>query len=102
MSSLKPIKLNDGRSIPAIGFGTWRIGSGETVVTQVDQALSVGFDHIDTAQSYANQSEAGEAISLSGISRSDVWVTTKFSGYEFGLGIYEACEDSLRKVSVEF
>lgn len=101
MSSFKPIKLNDGRTIPAIGFGTWGIGSGETVITQVDQALELGFDHVDTAQAYRNEPETGEAINLSGIARSDIWITTKFSGRD-GLSIYESAEDSVRKVRLAF
>lgn len=43
------IKLNDGRKIPQIGFGTWKIPQ-EVTASQVDQAVEVGFDHIDTAQ----------------------------------------------------
>lgn len=39
-------KLNDGRELPEIGFGTWKVGSGQTVVDQVEQAIEVGFDHI--------------------------------------------------------
>jgi hypothetical protein len=43
------IVLNDGRKIPAIGFGSWKIPK-EVCEGQVDQAIEVGFDHIDTAQ----------------------------------------------------
>jgi predicted aldo/keto reductase-like oxidoreductase len=43
------IKLNDGRKIPQIGFGTWKIPQ-EVTAAQVNQAVEVGFDHIDTAQ----------------------------------------------------
>ena len=46
----KVIKLNDGREIPQIGFGTWKIPK-EVCSSQVDQAIDLGFDHIDTAQS---------------------------------------------------
>lgn len=45
----KPIKLNDGREIPEIGFGTWKIPQDVTS-EQVQQGIEVGFDHIDTAQ----------------------------------------------------
>ncbi len=43
------ILLNDGRKIPQIGFGTWKIPK-EVCVGQVDQAIDIGFDHIDSAQ----------------------------------------------------
>lgn len=101
MSTFEPIKLNDGRVIPGIGYGTWKIGSGETVVNQVDQALSVGFDHIDTAQVYGNEGETGDALALSGISRSELWVTSKYSGTDPSLDIYESCKASLAKVSFQ-
>jgi diketogulonate reductase-like aldo/keto reductase len=45
----KTIKLNDGREIPEIGFGTWKIPQDVTS-EQVQQGIEVGFDHIDTAQ----------------------------------------------------
>jgi hypothetical protein len=44
-----PVKLNDGRHIPAIGFGTWKIPQ-DVASDQTQQAIEVGFDHIDTAQ----------------------------------------------------
>lgn len=52
------IKLNDGRKIPEIGFGSWKIPK-DVCVGQVDQAIDVGFDHIDTAQ--------GERVCLAGV-----------------------------------
>jgi len=54
------ITLNDGRKIPQIGFGTWKIPQ-EVTAAQVDQAVEVGFDHIDTAQ--------GELIGNDGLDR---------------------------------
>jgi len=98
--SFKRIKLNDGRSIPGIGFGTWKIGSGETVVRQVDQAINIGFDHFDTAQAYGNEEETGDALYLSDLSRDDLWVTTKYSGSDPSLSIYESCKASLEKARI--
>jgi len=66
--------------MPSIAFGTWKIGNGQGPVDQVEQALSLGFDHIDTAQSYQNEKEAGQAFKESGLSRKDVFITTKYSG----------------------
>jgi len=101
MSSFKDIKLNDGRSIPAIGFGTWKIPR-ETAPDSVDLALSVGFDHIDTAQAYRNEEETGLALKESGIAREDVWITTKYSGLDPALGIRATCEQSLKKLGVSY
>lgn len=100
MSSFKRIKLNDGRSIPGIGFGTWRTGTGEAVVRQVDQAINIGFDHVDTAQAYGNERETGDALYLSGVPRNDLWVTTKYSGRDPSLNIYESCKASLEKARI--
>lgn len=49
-SDLLPSQLNDGRHIPEIGFGSWKLGNGQQVSDQVEQALDVGFEHVDTAQ----------------------------------------------------
>ncbi|KAI0261214.1 Aldo/keto reductase [Gloeopeniophorella convolvens] len=95
------IKLNDGHTIPSIAFGTWRTGSGQDPIDQVDRALSVGFSHIDTAQAYGNEEEAGIALRESGLARKDVFITTKYSGRD-GLGIEGSIRSSLRKLGVEY
>ncbi|THH01729.1 hypothetical protein EW145_g6862 [Phellinidium pouzarii] len=69
------LTLNDGATMPSIAFGTWTLGNGQSVIDQVDQALNVGFEHIDTAQSYRNEVEAGQAFKESGLSRSDLGVS---------------------------
>ncbi|KAK2464488.1 hypothetical protein APHAL10511_003467 [Amanita phalloides] len=69
-----------GTSIPGIGFGTWKIPNN-LAAGQVDQAISLGFNHIDTAPVYWNEEETGKAIRESGLSRSEIYITTKFSGF---------------------
>jgi diketogulonate reductase-like aldo/keto reductase len=96
----KNIKLNDGREIPAIGYGTWKIGYGEDAISQIQRSISLGFDHVDTAQVYRNETETGDALIRSGIERKDVWITTKFSGSVPGLSIRASIEESLKKVSM--
>jgi len=66
----------NGASIPAIGFGTFRM-PGNDVLNIVPQALALGFRHIDTAQIYGNEAEVGEAIAASGLARGDLFLTTK-------------------------
>lgn len=96
-----PVRLNDGHSIPGIAFGTWKLGNGQSSVDQVDQALSVGFSHIDTAQFYANEEQAGIAIRESGLARSDIFVTTKYSGVG-GLDIETSVQNSLKKLGLSY
>lgn len=95
------IKLNDGHAIPSIAFGTWTLGNGQGPIDQVDQALSIGFNHIDTAQSYRNEQEAGQAFRESGLSRSDVFITTKYSGLN-GLDIEISIQNSLKNLGVSY
>ncbi|KAK7050571.1 Aldo/keto reductase [Favolaschia claudopus] len=95
------IMLNDGRSIPSIGFGTWKMGNGDAPISQVDQAISVGFSHIDTAQAYRNEAEAGTAIRESGLERKEIFITTKYSGLD-GLDIKTSINNSLENLGVEY
>jgi diketogulonate reductase-like aldo/keto reductase len=95
------IKLNDGTVIPGIAFGTWTLGNGQGGVDYVDQALSVGFSHIDTAQLYRNEVEAGIAIRESGLARSDVYITTKYSGVD-GLDVQTSIHNSLTNLGLSY
>ncbi len=65
-----------GVKIPAIGLGTWEL-RGRTCARLVEQALKLGYRHIDTAQVYENEREVGEGLRTSGAKRDDVFVTTK-------------------------
>jgi 2,5-diketo-D-gluconate reductase B len=69
------IEANSAR-IPAIGLGTWEL-RGRTCARVVEQALKLGYRHIDTAQVYENEREVGEGLRASGIRRDEVFVTTK-------------------------
>jgi diketogulonate reductase-like aldo/keto reductase len=66
----------NGAKIPAIGLGTWEL-SGRSCARIVEQALRLGYRHIDTAQVYENEREVGEGIRLSGVRRDELFVTTK-------------------------
>lgn len=95
------VKLNDGNVIPSIGFGTWKIPVSHTTTDQVDQAISVGFSHIDTAQAYRNEAEAGLAIRDSGLERHNIFITTKYSGLD-GLDIETSIQNSLKNLGVQY
>jgi diketogulonate reductase-like aldo/keto reductase len=66
----------NGARIPALGLGTWDL-RGRTCARVVEQALRLGYRHIDTAQMYDNEREVGEGLRASGVRRGEVFVTTK-------------------------
>ncbi len=66
----------NGAIIPAIGLGTWEL-RGRACARLVEQALRLGYRHIDTAQIYENEREVGDGLRASGVKRDDVFVTTK-------------------------
>lgn len=68
--------LANGVAIPKLGFGTWMIDDRE-VAGPVQQAVAIGYRHIDTAQAYANERGVGEGLRASGIARDELFVTTK-------------------------
>jgi diketogulonate reductase-like aldo/keto reductase len=65
-----------GARIPLLGLGTWEL-RGRTCARIVEQALRLGYRHIDTAQLYDNEREVSEGLRASGVARDDVFVTTK-------------------------
>lgn len=71
-----PVVTSGGARIPAIGLGTWDLGR-RTCAQVVEQALRLGYRHIDTAEMYGNEREVGEGLRASRISRDDVFITTK-------------------------
>jgi diketogulonate reductase-like aldo/keto reductase len=77
------VPLNDGTTIPQLGFGTHKVAPDDAAVV-VAQALDLGYRHIDTAQGYQNERGVGQAIGSSGLARSDVYVTTKLTNSQQG------------------
>ncbi|MFL6947305.1 MAG: aldo/keto reductase, partial [Xanthobacteraceae bacterium] len=65
-----------GARIPLLGLGTWEL-SGRTCTRIVEQALRLGYRHLDTAQIYDNEREVGDGLRASGVRRDEVFVTTK-------------------------
>ncbi len=78
MSAVPSIALNDGNTIPQLGFGVFQIEPKDTAKA-VSEALEIGYRHIDTAEMYGNEKEVGEALRSSGLDRSEVFVTSKLS-----------------------
>ncbi len=77
MNSKDFFTLANGVKIPAIGFGTWQIPSGDEAYNSVTAALKSGYRHIDTALAYGNEASVGQAIRDSGIDRKEIFVTSK-------------------------
>ena len=92
-------KLANGVEIPCLGFGTWQTPDGETAVRAVRCAIDAGYTHIDTAQAYGNEASVGKAIRQSGVSRKDLFITTKLwntnHSYELTLRSFEESMDKL-------
>jgi 2,5-diketo-D-gluconate reductase B len=65
-----------GAKIPAIGLGTWEL-RGRPCARIVEQALRLGYRHVDTAEMYGNEREVGDGLRASGVARGDVFLTTK-------------------------
>jgi 2,5-diketo-D-gluconate reductase B len=65
-----------GARIPAIGLGTWEL-RGRACARAVEQALRLGYRHVDTAEMYDNEREVGEGLRASGVGRDEVFITTK-------------------------
>jgi 2,5-diketo-D-gluconate reductase A len=81
MSSVPPITLNDGNTIPQLGFGVFQVEPDQTAAA-VRSALEVGYRHIDTAEMYRNEKGVGQGIRDAGLDRREVFITSKLNnGY---------------------
>lgn len=93
-----PVIEAKGARIPLVGLGTWDL-RGRTCTRIVEQALRIGYRHIDTAEMYGNEREVGEGLRASGVPRNDVFVTTKVWPSHFApLELLRAAKDSLVKL----
>lgn len=98
----KEVILNNGVKMPILGFGVYQIPKEDTKQA-VLEALKVGYRHIDTAQSYFNEAEVGEAISESGIPREEIFLTTKIWIDNYGYEKAKASiDESLRKIKTDY
>ena len=95
------IALNDGSTIPQLGFGVFKVDPDETERI-VSDALEVGYRHIDTAAVYGNEVGVGRAIAASGIPREELFVTTKLWNSDQGTqSAFDAVDLSLEKLGLE-
>lgn len=96
------VTFNNGVKMPILGFGVYQIPKEETKQCVLD-AIKVGFRAIDTAQSYFNESEVGDAIMECGLPREELFITTKIWIDNYG---YEKCRESvmesLKKLKTDY
>jgi 2,5-diketo-D-gluconate reductase A len=96
--TIPSLTLHDSVEIPQVGFGVFQVPPEDTQEV-VEQALAVGYRHIDTAGAYRNEKGVGAAIAASGLAREDLFVTTKLwnseQGFETALAAFEASLDRL-------
>lgn len=99
---MKKLTLNDGHSIPNIGYGTYR-GTGEKGVSAVAKAIETGYRLIDTAAVYKNEKEVGEGIRESGVPREEIFITSKLARTKLGANhVKEELEKSLNRLGVQY
>jgi 2,5-diketo-D-gluconate reductase A len=102
MTEQTHLTFNDGRTIPQVGLGVWQTPN-DTAVQVVKAALDAGYRHIDTAAAYRNEKGVGEGIKASGLSREDVFVTTKLWNDNQGFDeTLVAAEKSLGRLGLEY
>ncbi len=78
MATVPTLTLNDGNTIPQLGFGVFQVPPEDTAKI-TGKALEAGYRHIDTAEMYGNEKGVGEAIAASGIPRDELFVTSKLN-----------------------
>ena len=100
---IETVTLNYGVKIPVYGFGTFRIPADGSTYRAVREVLDLGIRHIDTAAAYFNEKEVGKAIRESGISREEIFLTSKLWLQDYG---YEPAkkgiEASLCKLGLDY
>jgi 2,5-diketo-D-gluconate reductase A len=100
--ALPHILLNDGRSIPQLGFGVWQVSNSD-VTTPVREAIEAGYRLIDTAQGYDNEEGVGRAIGTADVNRKELFVTTKLRTKNLGFNeAKRGCEQSLRALDLDY
>jgi 2,5-diketo-D-gluconate reductase A len=100
---MQRVVLNNGVEIPILGFGVFQVTNAEECERAVVEAIRAGYRLIDTAASYGNEVEVGEAIRRSGVAREELFITTKLwiqdAGYE---STKKAFEKSLKRLQLDY
>ena len=91
-----------GVTVPALGFGTWRL-KGDVCYQMVLAALEIGYRHVDTAQLYFNETEVGRALRDAQLPREKIFLTTKLAFNRLAHDdVIASTEDSLKKLGLDY
>ncbi len=100
---MKHIHLNNGTSIPEVGYGLWQVKNAALLSQSVGVALEAGYTHFDTAQIYGNEAMLAEALTKYGCQRKDVFITTKIWVANFPFfRLKKSFEGSLKKLNTDY
>ena len=100
--SVPTYELNDGSTLPVIGFGTYPL-RGEDGIAAMTSALEAGYRLLDSAVNYENEDEVGEALRRSGLPREEVQITTKIPGRHHAYdATISSVEASLRRMKLDY
>ncbi|MEA1021966.1 aldo/keto reductase [Bacillus subtilis] len=95
-------KLSNGTEIPKLGLGTWLLDDAQAAQA-VRDAVSIGYRHIDTAQAYMNETGVGEGIRSCGVTREELFITTKVAAeaktYD---AVTQSIDESLTKLGLNY
>jgi len=96
------IVLNDGHTMPRLGYGLWQIGNDQAE-TLVSAAIAAGFRHFDTAQAYCNEAGVGRGLRDSGIPRDQLFVTSKLRGRDMGYAsALRSFDENLQRLGLDY
>ncbi|ANW64993.1 oxidoreductase [Mycobacterium sp. djl-10] len=102
MSTVPAITLNNGTTIPQLGFGVFQVPPEDTAST-VKTALEIGYRHIDTAEMYGNEKGVGEGVRAAGLDRGDVFITSKLNnGFHKPDDARRAFDDTLAALGYDY
>lgn len=98
---MQTVTLNNGVTMPILGFGTFQLADPKECESAVYNALQAGYRLIDTAAAYENEEYVGRAIKRSGVPREELFITTKLWVQDYG-SAREAFERSLQRLGVDY
>ncbi|XP_063293388.1 uncharacterized oxidoreductase YtbE-like [Pelobates fuscus] len=100
------VNLNNGITMPLLGLGTFRLRELQNITKAVDAALACGYRSFDTACVYRNEADLGcalrQLLPVHGLTRSDIFITSKLAPADLGQNAREACLQSLKELGCEY
>uniref|UniRef100_A0A8C6WUM5 Zgc:101765 n=1 Tax=Neogobius melanostomus TaxID=47308 RepID=A0A8C6WUM5_9GOBI len=106
MSTSPSVRLNTGAQMPLLGLGTYKLVGAENVLQAVDAALAAGYRSFDSAAVYRNEADVGRALKellpKYGLSREDVFITSKLGPKDQGAGAMEGAMCSLTQLDLGY